>query len=47
MTRKIDRLRSSMSFNMIGAVVILLAIFGVFVGVIGLISFTNAFKKEY
>ena len=47
MARKIDRLRSNMSFNMIGAVVLLLAIFGVIVGVIGLISFTNAFKKEY
>ena len=47
MLRKLGRLRSSMTFNMIGAVVILIAVFGQIVSVIGFVSFTSAFKKEY
>ncbi len=47
MARKIDKLRTSMTFNMVGAVVMLLAVFGVIVSVIGFISFTSAFKREY
>lgn len=47
MARKIDKLRSNMSFNMIGAVVLLLAVFGVIVSILGFASFTSAFKREY
>ena len=36
-----------MTFNMIGAVVFILAIFGVIVSVTGYVSFTEAFRKEY
>ena len=47
MSGKIDKLCSSMTFNMIGAIVVLLAVFGVIVSVLGFASFTNAFKREY
>ena len=47
MTGKIEKLRASMTFNMIGAIVVLLAVFGVIVSVLGFVSFTNAFKREY
>ena len=47
MSGKIDKLRSSMTFNMIGAIVFLIALFGVIVSVLGFVSFTNAFKREY
>ena len=36
-----------MAENIIGAIVMLLALFGVIVSAIGYISFTNAFKNEY
>ena len=36
-----------MSVNIIGAVIVLLAVFGIIVSSIGYISFTNAFKREY
>ena len=36
-----------MAVNIIGAIVLLLVIFGVIVSAIGFVSFTNAFKKEY
>ncbi len=47
MKKLLAKLRSSMSINIIGAIVILLLIFGVLVGVLGFVSFTNAFKREY
>ncbi len=45
--RKADKLRSSMAVNIIGAIVLLLTLFGLISSTIGLISFTRAFKKEY
>jgi sigma-B regulation protein RsbU (phosphoserine phosphatase) len=36
-----------MAVNIIGAIVLLLVLFGVIVSAIGFVSFTNAFKKEY
>ena len=44
---RIKRLRSSMSFNIIGAIVFVLVLFGVIVSTVGYASFTEAFKKEY
>lgn len=41
------KIRGSMTFRMVGTVVLLLTVFGVIVSVIGYISFTNAFKREY
>lgn len=43
----LKKLRSSMSVNIIGAIVVLLAVFGIIVSTIGYVSFTNAFKREY
>ena len=45
--KKKNILRSGLSLNIIGAIVILLVLFGAISSVIGLISFTSAFKKEY
>lgn len=45
--RKMDRARTSMAFNLIGAIVLLLVVFGLFVSVIGLVSFSDALKAEY
>ena len=45
--KRVSRLRGSMAVNIIGAIVLLLVIFGVIVSAIGFVSFTNAFKKEY
>ncbi len=39
--------RSSMAVSIIGAIVILLAVFGIVVSTIGIAAFTNAFNKEY
>ena len=36
-----------MALNIIGAIVLLLVLFGLISGAIGLVSFTNVFKKEY
>lgn len=44
---KISRMRSSMSLNIIGAIIFLLVVFGTLVSILGFVSFTNAFKKEY
>ena len=44
---KKQRLRSSMAANIIGAVVMLLIVFGIIVSAIGLAGFTRAFKREY
>ncbi|MBO4868455.1 MAG: PP2C family protein-serine/threonine phosphatase [Clostridia bacterium] len=45
--KKKNLLRSGLSVNIIGAIVILLVLFGVISSAIGLVSFTNAFKREY
>ncbi len=36
-----------MAFNTIGAIILILGVFGVIVSVLGYTAFTNAFKKEY
>ena len=41
------RLRASMAVNIIGAVVLLMAVFGLTVSVLGYWSFTDAFRQEY
>ncbi len=41
------RLRVSMAANIIGAIVIVLSLFGIVVSTIGFVSFTRAFEKEY
>lgn len=46
MTR-IKKIRSSMAVNIIGAIILLLVIFGIIVSVLGFISFNDAFVKEY
>ena len=43
----IRKLRSNMAFNIIGAIVLTLTVFALVVGIIGLMSFTEAFKREY
>lgn len=45
--KNIQKLRSSMAVNIIGAIIFLLIVFGFIVSVLGFMSFTNAFKKEY
>ncbi|MBS7263206.1 MAG: hypothetical protein KIG36_06335 [Eubacteriales bacterium] len=40
-------LRSSTTVNIIGAIVLLLIVFGAVVSIVGFVSFTNAFKREY
>ena len=47
MKRLIYIIRHNMAANIIGAVIVLLAVFGVIASVAGLVSFTRAFKKEY
>lgn len=47
MSRLKERMKSSMTFNMISAIIVLLVIFSLIVSVIGLVSFTRAFKREY
>ncbi|MBR6007143.1 MAG: hypothetical protein IK064_05895 [Clostridia bacterium] len=44
---KHNKLRRGMAVNIIGATVLLLALFGVIVSAIGYVSFTNAFRNEY
>ena len=43
----IKRLRRSVAFNIIGAIVILLVVFGLIVSILGVTNFTSSFKKEY
>ncbi|WP_407382482.1 SpoIIE family protein phosphatase [Ruminococcus sp.] len=43
----LDTLRSNFTANIVCAVVQLLLVFGILVGVVGYISFTDAFKEEY
>ena len=45
--RIIQRLRSGMAINIIGAIVLLLVVFGLVVSTLGYASFTESFKKEY
>lgn len=44
---KIRRITSSLSFNIIGFILLVLIFFSLIVSAIGLVSFTNAFKREY
>ena len=45
--KRINKLRSSMAVNIIGAIILLLVVFGVIVSALGYASFTQAFVKEY
>ena len=45
--KKVQRLRTSMAFNIIGAIVLVLALLGGVVSAFGFVSFSDAFKKEY
>ena len=47
MKKILNKLRSRMALNIIGAIVLLLAIFGTIVSLIGYFSFTGAFKDDY
>ena len=47
MTTMIQRLRSSMAFNIIGAIVLLLVLLGVIVSTFGYIGFSDAISREY
>ena len=44
---RIQSLRSSMTVNIIGAIVLLLVLLGIIVSTLGFLSFTRAFKNEY
>ena len=41
------RMKSSLSFNLLSVIILLLIVFGLQVSLIGIISFTSAFKREY
>ncbi len=43
-TRNISR---SMAFNIIGAIVVLLLLYGLISGMVGVMSYSNSFKREY
>ena len=45
--KAIKKIRSSLAFNIIGGIILLLVVFGIIVSGIGYYSFTDAFKKEY
>jgi len=47
MLEKYRKLSSNMTFNVTAAIVLLLTVFGIIVGVIGIFSFTVSFRKEY
>ena len=47
MKEKIKGIPRNMAFNVIGGIVILLALFGMILSSLGLISFTNSYKKGY
>ena len=47
MMKKARELRSNMAFNIVGAIIALLVLLGLIVSVIGLVSFTEAFRREY
>ena len=44
---ELHKMRSGMAVNILGAIVLLLVVFGLVVSTIGFVSFTNAFKREY
>lgn len=46
MPEKYRKLSSNMTFNVTAAIVLLLTVFGIIVGVIGIFSFTVSFRKE-
>ena len=46
MLEKYRKLSSNMTFNVTAAIVLLLTVFGIIVGVIGIFSFTVSFRKE-
>ncbi len=43
----VQKMRSRMAVNIIGAIVMLLVVFGLIVSAIGYVNFTDAFKREY
>lgn len=43
----IHKLRSSMAFNIIGAIILILTVFAAVVSIVGFVSFTESFKNEY
>ena len=43
----LEKLRSSMAAGIIGAIVLVLCVFGLIAGWMGYVSFTKAFEKEY
>lgn len=45
--KKLKNLRKNLAFNVIGAIVIMLMVFSIIVSIIGYMSFTESFKKEY
>ena len=47
MKKKIERLHANLSFNIIGAIVLVFVLFGVLVSFLGFASFTEALKREY
>ena len=47
MKKKIFSLRSDMASNTVGAIVLMLVIFATVVGLLGVVSYTNAFRREY
>ena len=46
-TNPMNRFRTSMAANIIGAIILLLVIFGIFVITLGFISFNRTFNNEY
>ena len=45
--KKTESLRGNLAFNIIGAIVLVLMLFGVLVSFLGFANFTEAFKREY
>ena len=43
----IKKLRSSLPFNVIGAIIVLLCVFGIIAGALGLINFADGLRREY
>ena len=44
---RIKTLRSNLAFNIIGAIVLMLVVFGLVISTLGFVRFTDAFKMEY
>ena len=44
---RIKKLRSSLPFNVISAIVVLLLVFGAVAGALGLINFADGLRREY